>query len=79
MEVYTDVSKRECEEDRLNRSRGRVVVVVTVVVVIFTYIVVMRSRVGASERTHLATERTLRATPVEWLHRLPVPLPASHY
>lgn len=79
MEVYTDVSKRECEEDRLNRSRGRVVVVVTVVVVVFTYIVVMRSRVAASERTHLATERTLRATPVEWLHRLPVPLPASHY
>lgn len=77
MEVYTDVSKRECEEDRLNRSR--VVVVVTVVVVVFTYIVVMRSRVGASERTHMATERTLRATPVEWLHRLPVPLPASHY
>lgn len=24
-------------------------------------------------------ERTLRATPVEWLHRPPVPLPASHY
>lgn len=24
-------------------------------------------------------ERTLQATPVEWLHRPPVPLPASHY